>query len=107
MLATCSRELVECISSVTGRPLPSVIGHMRSLREAEPSLVTIGGRGIAETRMTARHAASLLCAVYGSESVQENASTLLALKALPASPQGVRIRRPNVYKAPINAVPLF
>src|SRR5260370_39728741 len=103
MLATCSRELVECISSVTGRPLPSVIGHMRSLREAEPSLVTIGGRGIAAPRMTARDAASLLCAVYGSESGQESASTLLALNGLPASPQGVRIRRPDLYKDPMRA----
>jgi hypothetical protein len=102
-----SRELVECIASVTGRPLPSVIGHMRYLREAEPSLVTTGGRGIAAPTMTARDAASLLCAVYGSESVQDSTLTLLALKSLPASPQGFRIRRPKPYQDPSRSALLF
>jgi hypothetical protein len=88
-----SRELVECIASITGRPLASVTGHMRYLREAEPSLVTTGGRGIAAPRMTSKDAASLLCAVYGSPSVQDSASTLLALKALPSLRQGIRTPR--------------
>lgn len=93
-----SRELVGCIAAVTGRPLPKIVGHMRHLREAEPSLVTTGGRGITAPRMMAADAASLVCAVFGSESVQDSVSTLIALKSLPASPHGVRVRRPAPYE---------
>jgi hypothetical protein len=100
-----SRELVECIASVTGRPLASVTGHMRYLREAEPSLVTTGGRGIAAPRMTAKDAATLLCAVYGSESVQDSASTIFALKALPSSRQGIRTPRSTPYEDPLRERP--
>jgi hypothetical protein len=100
-----SRELVECIASVTGRPLASVTGHMRYLREAEPSLVTTGGRGIAAPRMTSKDAASLLCAVYGSASVQDSASTVLALKALPSSRQGIRTPRTTPYQDPLRERP--
>ncbi len=102
-----SRHLVECIASVTGRPLASVVGHMRCLREAEPSLVTTGGRGIVAPRMTARDAASLLCAVYGSETVQESASVLLALKGLPASSPQIRTPKPQPYEDPWMSGPLF
>lgn len=101
-----SRHLVECIASVTGRPLPTVVGQMRSLREAEPSLVTTGGRGIVAPRMTSLDAASLLCAVFGSETVQDSASVLLALKSLPASPQ-IRTRKPKPYEDPRTPGPLF
>lgn len=102
-----SRELVECIATVTGRPVPKIVGHMRNLREAKPSLVTTGGRGITAPRMTAADAASLVCAVLGSESVQESVSTLVALKSLPASPHGVRVRRPTPHEDRARMGPLF
>jgi hypothetical protein len=73
---------------------------MRQLREAEPSLVTTGGRGITAPRMTSVDAASLLTTVYGSESVQDSVPTLLALKSLPASSQGIRIKSSAPYDQP-------
>ncbi len=44
--------------SPAGRPLAAVLGQMRSHREAEPNLVTTGGRGIPASRTTAGGAAS-------------------------------------------------
>jgi hypothetical protein len=57
--------------------------------------------------MTAKDAASLLCAVSASETVQDSVSTLLALKALQSWRQGVRMRRPAPHEDPSRAGPLF
>lgn len=89
-----SRQLVNCIAEVTRLPLSSVVGHMRSLREAEPSLVTSGGRGITAPLMKAGDAAALYCAVYASPNIQDSASVLLELKKLEARAQG-RTRVPR------------
>jgi hypothetical protein len=83
-----SRQLVACMAELTGHPLSRVVGHMRSLREAEPSLVTNKGRGITAPQMTPADAAALYCAIYASPNIQESASTLLELQKLEARPQG-------------------
>jgi len=83
-----SRKLVACMAELTGHPLSRVVGHMRSLREAEPSLVTNKGRGITAPQMTPADAAALLCAIYASPNLQESASTILELKKLEARRQG-------------------
>ena len=92
-----SRQLVECIAEVTQFPLSAVVGYMRSLREAEPNLVTSGGRGITAPRMTARDAAALYCAVYASRSIQDSASVVLELIKLEARQQGRRRAPPYEY----------
>ncbi len=83
-----SRKLVASMAELTGHPLSRVVGHMRSLREAEPSLVTNKGRGITAPQMTPMDAAALYCTIYASPNLQESASTILELKKLEARPQG-------------------
>src|SRR3979409_2334438 len=83
-----SRELVECVSSALELPLTEVTGHMRHLREA--GLVTTGGRGITAPRMTYEDAASLICSLYGTAATKDGATSVKALKALPAIYQGAR-----------------
>jgi hypothetical protein len=91
-----SRELVECVASALGRPLTAVTGHMRRLREADSGLVSQGGRGITSPAMTMEDAASLVCAVYGSETVQGSSDAVLSLKGLAAKP-GFKIPHVNPY----------
>jgi hypothetical protein len=78
---------------------------MRYLREA--GLVTIGGRGITAATMTHEDAASLICSVYGAESVKDGLPSLLALKSLPASFQGTRRSRANRRMSPPYLAPRF
>jgi hypothetical protein len=92
-----SRELVESVASALGRPLTAVTGHMRSLREADSGLVSQGGRGITSPAMTMEDAASLVCAVYGSETVQGSSDAVLSLKGLAAKAQGFKVQRVDRY----------
>ena len=92
-----SRELVEYVASALGRPLTEVTGHMRNLREANRGLVSQGGRGITAPAMTMLDAASLVCAVYASETVQGSSDAVVSLKALPAKSQGFKSHRKNPY----------
>lgn len=82
-----SRALVERMAELTRQPLSRVVGHMRGLREAEPSLVTNKGRGITAPAMTANDAATLLCAIFAAPNIQETASTIESLKKLPSRSQ--------------------
>lgn len=83
-----SRVLVECMAKLTCLPLSRVVGHMRALREADPSLVTNKGRGVTAPAMTALDAATLLCAIFASPSIQDSASTITNLNKLTAKAQG-------------------
>jgi hypothetical protein len=102
-----SRELVECVASALGRPLTAVTGHMRNLREADSGLVSHGGRGITSPAMTMEDAASLVCAVYGSESIQGSSDAVLSLKELAAKAQGFKIPRVDPHDRPRATGPLF
>lgn len=88
-----SRQLSECMAALTGDPLSRVVGHMRSLREAE-LIIPNKGRGITAPRMTPRDAAALYCVIYASPAIQESASTLVELQKLEARTQG-RVRAPR------------
>lgn len=83
-----SRVLVECMAELTRQPLSRVVGHMRSLREAEPNLVTNKGRGVTAPSMTPHDAATLLCAIFAAPNIQESASTIVDLRKLPPKAQG-------------------
>jgi hypothetical protein len=85
-----SRELTECVAASLGRPMTAVKQHMRNLREADKALVTTGGRGLSAARMTHQDAATLICAVLGSEAVQNSVETVSALKKLLPTFQGRR-----------------
>jgi hypothetical protein len=86
-----SRELVEYVATSLGRPLTVVKQHMRNLREAPKPLVTKGGRGISAPIMTHHDAGTLVCAVLGSDAVQNSVETVLSLKKLLATFQGRRL----------------
>lgn len=92
-----SRNLVVCMAELTGDPLSRVVGHMRSLREAE-LVIPSKGRGITAPRMTPRDAAALYCVIYASPAIQESASTLVELEKLESRQQGrVRVPRHEYY----------
>ncbi|WFU40772.1 hypothetical protein QA640_42590 [Bradyrhizobium sp. CB82] len=78
------------MAQLTGDPLSRVVGHMRSLREAE-LVIPNKGRGITAPRMTPHDAAALYCVIYASPTIQESAPTLIELKKLES--QG-RVRFP-------------
>lgn len=88
-----SRQLVECMAGLTGEPLSRVVGHMRSLREAE-LVIPNKGRGITAPQMAPRDAAALYCVIYASPAIQESASTLVELEKLESRQQG-RVRAPR------------
>jgi hypothetical protein len=76
------------MAELTRQPLSRVVGHMRALREAEPSLVTNKGRGITAPPMTTDDAAALLCAIFAAPNIQESASAIVDLRKLPPKAQG-------------------
>src|SRR4051794_40956791 len=75
------KQLVECVASALGVEEATVIVHDRNLAVA--GLRTMGGRGRAAARMTARDAANLLIAVAGAEQVRDSARAVQDFAALP------------------------
>jgi hypothetical protein len=92
-----SRQLAERVAASLGRPLTATLQHAKNLREArgadsEGPLVTAGGRGRNAPAMSRMDAATLICAVLGSEAVQDSVNTIESMRKLKANFQGNRIR---------------
>jgi hypothetical protein len=81
-----SRQLSERIAASLGKPLTSTLQHAKNLREAKGAsdgpLVTAGGRGRNAPAMSRKDAASLICAVLGSEAVQDSVETIESMRRL-------------------------
>ncbi|MET4482082.1 hypothetical protein [Bradyrhizobium sp. F1.13.3] len=78
-----------------GKPLTSTAQHIKNLREAKGALdgkplVTAGGRGRNAPTMSRRDAATLICAVLGSEAVQDTVRTIEWMRKLEPSFHGYR-----------------
>jgi hypothetical protein len=90
-----SRQLSERIATSLGKPLTSTLQHAKNLREAKGAssdgpLVTAGGRGRNAPAMTRKDAASLICAILGSEAVQDSVQTIESMRRLKAELHGRR-----------------
>jgi hypothetical protein len=90
-----SRQLAERVAASLGRPLTATLQHAKNLREArgaesEGPLVTAGGRGRNAPAMSRMDAATLICAVLGSEAVQDSVNTIESMRKLEANFQGQR-----------------
>lgn len=89
-----SRQLSEVVASSLGRPYTATLQHARNLRETKGSkdgpLLSAGGRGRNAPTMTHEDAAALLCAILGSENVQDSVKTVEAMGKLEANFQGQR-----------------
>jgi hypothetical protein len=84
-----SRQLCERIAASLGKPLTSTLQHAKNLREAKGAssdgpLVTAGGRGRNAPAMSRKDAASLICAILGSEAVQDSVQTVESMRRLKA-----------------------
>ena len=92
-----SRQLSEIVATSLGRPYTSTLQHARNLRETKGSkagpLLSAGGRGRNAPAMTHEDAAALLCAILGSENVQDSVATIEAMRKLEANFQGQRTSR--------------
>jgi hypothetical protein len=92
-----SPQLAERIAASLGRPLTATLQHAKNLREAKGAeskgpLVTAGGRGRNAPTMSRMDAATLICAVLGSDAVQDSVKTVESMRKLAASFQGRRGR---------------
>jgi hypothetical protein len=89
-----SRQLSEVVASSLGRPYTATLQHARNLRETKGSedgpLLSAGGRGRNAPSMTHEDAAALLCAILGSENVQDSVKTVESMRKLEANSQGQR-----------------
>ncbi|WP_456790159.1 hypothetical protein [Bradyrhizobium sp. USDA 4472] len=92
------------MAQLTGDPLSRVVGHMRSLREAE-LVIPHKGRGITAPRMTPHDAAALYCVIYASPTIQESATTLIELKKLESQGR-VRFSPKDSFHRPRHLPPL-
>lgn len=78
-----SRRLAAVVADALGMPLTSTIQHARNLREApDAPLIAHGGRGRNVPDMTHEDAATLICAVLGSNAIGESRETVRSLKGL-------------------------
>lgn len=90
-----SRQLAEGVAVALGKPLTSTAQHIKNLREAKGSLdgkplVTAGGRGRNAPTMSRRDAATLICAVLGSEAVKDSVRTVEWMRELEPAFHGYR-----------------
>jgi hypothetical protein len=87
-----SRQLAEVVASSLGKPVTGTVQHARNLRESKGAagspILSAGGRGRHAPSMTYEDAASLICAVLGSEAVQDSVQTVEAMRGLKADFQG-------------------
>jgi hypothetical protein len=83
-----SPQLAEQVATSLGRPLTATLQHAKNLREAKGGstgpLVTAGGRGRNAPTMSRTDAATLICAVLGSEAVQDSVRTIESMGRLKA-----------------------
>lgn len=92
-----SRQLAERVALVMGKPATSTAQHIKNLREAKQSsdripLVTAGGRGRNAPTMTRKDAATLICAVLGSEAIQDSVETVEWIRNLKPEFHGYRFK---------------
>jgi hypothetical protein len=90
-----SRQLSERIATSMGKPLTSTLQHAKNLREAKGAssdgpLVTAGGRGRNAPAMSRKDAASLICAILGSEAVKDSVKTVESMRRLKVELHGRR-----------------
>lgn len=99
-----SRELAEVVARALGKPVTATIQHARNLRESKGAkdgpLLSAGGRGRHAPHMTYEDAATLICAVLGSEAVQDSIQTVHSMHALRATFQGPRSAKGKAHRGP-------
>lgn len=96
-----SGQLVEGVSGATGFAEETVVVHMRNLREA--GCITVRGRGLWATKMTAHEAAKLLIAVHGSDYVKDSVNALTSFAPLSAYHR--EVVSPAERTVPVTIVP--
>lgn len=92
-----SPQLAAHVAASMGKPLTSTLQHLKNLREAkgattEAPLVTAGGRGRNAPAMSRKDAATLICALLGSEAIQDSVKTIEAMQKLTPHFHGYRFK---------------
>ncbi|MHC2623884.1 hypothetical protein ACVIW2_005916 [Bradyrhizobium huanghuaihaiense] len=81
-----SRRLANVVAYSLGHPVTETLQHARNLRMGKGAkdgpLLTSGGRGRHAPEMTHEDAASLICAVLGSEAIKDSIATVEAMRNL-------------------------
>jgi hypothetical protein len=100
-----SRQLAEVVARSLGKPVTATTQHARNLRESKGAkggpLLSAGGRGRHAPAMTYDDAASLICAVLGSEAVQDSVQTVESMRLLKADFQGQHfVHKEAVHRPP-------
>src|ERR1700691_2493250 len=100
-----SRQLAEHVAGSLGKPLTATLQHAKNLREAKGArsvgpLVTAGGRGRHAPAMSRKDAAKLICAVLGSEAVQDSVKTVELMMELKPEFHGYRFKGRFRYQRP-------
>lgn len=90
-----SRQLAQGVAVAMGKSPTSTAQHIKNLREAKGALdgkplVTAGGRGRNAPAMSRRDAATLICALLGSEAVQDSVRTIEWMRELEPAFHGYR-----------------
>ncbi|MGY3356411.1 hypothetical protein ACVWZK_003074 [Bradyrhizobium sp. GM0.4] len=89
-----SRQLSEVVARSVDRAYTATLQHARNLRATKGSrdgpLLSAGGRGRNAPAMTHEDAAALLCAILGSENVQDSVATVEAMRKLEVNSRGLR-----------------
>jgi hypothetical protein len=102
-----SRELAQVVAGSLGKPLTATTQHARNLRESKGAkngpLLSAGGRGRHAPSMTCEDAAILICAVLGSEAVQDSVQTVESMRSLKADFHSEHF----VERAPLRRRPPF
>ncbi|MBR0749981.1 hypothetical protein JQ582_39335 [Bradyrhizobium japonicum] len=80
-----------------GKPMTATLQHARNLRESKGAkgtpLLSAGGRGRHAPAMTHEDAAKMICAVLGSEAIQDSVQTVQSMRSLKADFQGQHLER--------------
>lgn len=100
-----SRQLAEAVAGALGKPVTATTQHARNLREAKGApngpLLSAGGRGRHAPSMTHEDAAILICAVLGSEAVQDSVQTVESMRSLKIDFQGEHfVDRATLHRPP-------
>jgi hypothetical protein len=102
-----SRELAQVVAGSLGKPLTATTQHARNLRESKGAknapMLSAGGRGRHAPSMTYEDAAILICAVLGSEAVQDSVQTVETMRSLKAASQAEHF----LGRAPLHRPPHF
>jgi hypothetical protein len=100
-----SRQLAEHVAASLEKPLTSTLQHAKNLREAKGAksgvpLVTAGGRGRHAPTMSRKDAATLICAILGSEAIQDSVKTVESMLKLKPEFHGYRFKGRYRYARP-------